>query len=562
MNIGPTATAPRPGSSLHGLRQHLQAGWPLALACLIPALVFVLQRDVSLNLEDEGFLWYGVQRVVAGEVPVRDFQSYDIGRYYWHAAWMWLTGSTGIMPLRAGSAALAALTVGLVVVLLRRARQHTAPLQAFSMALAVFCFSLWMVPYFKVADSFAALLLLAGLTKLLASPSPRGFFAYGVCLGVAGVIGINHGLYGVLALALALAWLLATGQSVLSMRLLGALVAGVGAGYAPMLVFMLAVPGFAHAFIDSIRILSEIGTTNLHIPMPSPWAVWHSDDARLTERVHESLMGAGLWAGLAFLGLCAWTMLRHGRLGARRLNPVFVAAVLTTLPYAHYFWSRANFMHFAVSVLPLLVAAWSLPAGGFVGSRRSRASGAPVGEPVGTPFGAVHGAALLLVTLASGLLAGPNHPLFQLVRPGTPLQTVTVAGETLRVRDHTAEQLQLLQQAAQTHAANGRAVYVVPYWPGAYAVLSRRSPTWENYKIFPSTLARQQRELERLIAADIGVALVLLHAADKRADLGFEQTQPEIARHLRRCMRSIESDEAARLDVLVFVSRNRPCDTP
>ena len=495
---------------------------PLVVALLLPIAALGLQGPLGLGFYDEGFIWYGAQRVLAGEVPLRDFQSYDVGRYHWSAAWMFLAGDDGILPFRMGNALLIASTLAIVVWLIRSVPGRSVALTL----LATATVWLWMAPDFRAADFFAPVVLVAGLSRLLETPSmPRRWAEYGVCYGLAAAIGINHALYGCIGLVLAVALLVGLDRTCPTRRCWLALGAGMAAGYGPVLLLHAAVPDFTAAFIDSMRILFEVRTTNLELPLPT--------------REPLALLFV---AAPAFWLVCAARIVRDrgGQRLRSRSGAVFAAAALLAVPYAHYALSRADVTHAVVSTLPLLVAAWTFP----------------FKQPMWGRIGV-----LVLVLGSASLL--PRQPAWAALA-GDKLESVVVGSTAMRVDPSVAMDLRLLKTLAERHAPDGRTFYAAPYWPGAYAVLERRAPHWEIFALFPARPERQRRELERLIEADIGFAVLSDWQVDGRVELGLARTHPILFDHVRNCLDRIPLPVSApSLDHLsAFVPTQRDCALP
>jgi hypothetical protein len=527
--------------------------WAVAIALALPLVAFWFIGHHGLNLQDEGFLWYGAQRVLAGELPLRDFQSYDVGRYFWSAGWMWLFGDDGIVAMRAGNAVLASITVAIAAVLM-----SMQPAPAWRILLAVPAFAVWMVPDFKVADSFAVMLMVAGLAGALGRVGARSCAWLGICLGVVSAIGINHALYGTIAVALALGLHYRQVRVLPSGSMLVAFVTGGVVGYSPVLACHLFASGFTAAFIDSIRMLFEAGTTNLPLPLPRLQALLQPSAGQdAASALRESLLALSGLAGGGFLVLAmrrVWKDWRPSNIGATAGNTagntagdaaagsaggaVFAAAVLVSIPYAHYTVSRFDVFHVALSILPILVAAWTWPG-------RQR-----------TGWGDV--------VLVAAVVAGTVLSLFEQraypVLRGWTAERVQVLGDTLYVEPHAADVLSLLRAQVDAHARDGRSFLAAPYWPGAYAVERRRAPVWEIYQLFPATEARQRREIVRLREADIGFSMYSLFRADARPDLGFESTHPLIVAYIDRCMKLLPpSPSTEGRDIRIHVAGDPGC---
>ncbi len=470
------------------------------------ALVFLWEGRTGFSLWDEGFLWYGAQRVMAGEVPIRDFISYDPGRYYWSAALMTVGGSNGIMALRVSLAIcqVLGLLVGLIVLLRSTEKQD----RLFWLVSAV-TLVLWMFPRHKLYDSSLSIALVAGLSLLVERPTRWRYFLAGALVGIAAVFGRNHGVYGAVGSLGVVAFLRikpAEGPRLLSD--IGAWSLGVLAGYLPCLLQIAVVPGFAPALWADVHRMIELKSTNLPLPVPWPW------------RVPIGQLGAmeaarGVAEGVFFVliavyGLLSVVWVIRQRLKREKVPPVLAASAFLAVPYAHFSYSRADASHLAQGMFPFLLGILALLAA----------------RPVRVKWSIG-----MLLCGASLMIALPQHPGWQC--HARQCVTADVAGSKLTFDPATARDIAMLNRLAEQFAPGNRSFIAVPFWPGAYAVLGRKAPIWEVYPLWPASPMLQQAEIERLNDANPGFAVILDEPLDGREELRYSNTHPMIDRYIR-----------------------------
>ena len=479
----------------------------LVLAAVVVFTLFLWQGNRGFSLADEGFLWYGTQRVMLGEVPIRDFMAYDPGRYYWSAALMSLWGDNGIMALRGAVAAFQAtgLFVGLLLVARAGKKQRFVYLILSAVTLVM-----WMFPRHKLFDISLSILLIGALAYLVQSPTPKRHFLAGVLVGLAAVFGRNHGMYGAAGSLGIMLWLsIKRAEGPRLMEAVALWAAGVVVGFMPVLLMALLVPGFATAFGESIRLLLEFGATNLALPVPWPWRV-DVASMPLGEAIRAILVGLFFVATLAFGTLSIVWVFRQ-RLQNRPVSPALVAASFLALPYAHYAYSRADVNHLAQGIFPLLVGCLVL-----AGAQPAR---------LNLPIAVALCTASLWVTYVF-------QPGWQ-CRTGAQCVNIEVSGRTLVVDRGTATEVGGLRELAARYAPNGQSFFVAPFWPGAYALLERRSPTWEIYALLPRSPAFQRGEIERLKTARPSLALLSDLPTDGRNELRFSSTHALIFQYIQ-----------------------------
>lgn len=484
----------------------------LALSITIVLASFLWQSHVGFHLGDEGFLWYGAQRVVAGEVPMRDFYAYDIGRYYFSAAFMGLLGDSGIIALRVASAVFQAIALFIGLALLARSvagRQRTAFLLLSAVTLAV-----WMPFQYRLYDSSLPLMLIGTLAWLAAHPSRQRYFVTGLIVGFAAVFGKNHGLYGALGSAGVMLYL--TLRQPEGIRLAKAALfwaSGVCAGYLPVLLFMVAVPGFADAFWETTRLYFATGSNslalNIALPVPWPWLAPFGK-APLDTVVRSVLAGTFFIAILVFgvFGI-AW-VIRRKFLG-QPASPALVASVFLALPYTHYAYSRADISHLIPGLPPLLIGTLALLA-----SQPPR---------IKWPLAGMFCAISLFVAL-------PAFPAWQCYSSQQCVEA-NLAGDNIQIDKGTASNLLVFDRLAGQFAPDGQSFLAAPFTPGIYAALQRKSPMWEIYALFPRSNEAQQAEIARIEAANIGFAVIHDLPLDGRDELRFRNTHPLIDQYIR-----------------------------
>jgi hypothetical protein len=482
------------------------------LAAAVSLTVFALQWRYGFLWSDEGWLWYISQRTALGDIPLRDFFSYDPGRYYWSALIFKLTGSSGLYQEILADYLFAILGIAGAYFVMMRAGMDKRWRIGILLLLGVMI----GFPRHKIYEQVLSLICFGAIAFVLQAPQRlKRWFVLGVAIGLAAFFGRNSGIFfGIAAIiTVILLSLRREGPSVAGAT--RALAGGILIGYSPMFIMMAAVPGFAPAFFESV-LLTPKWAWSLKIPFP-----WH---------VHVTgLHGSDVVQARAVSWLCLavpltyvaslWRAVRRTGF-PDRAEWLAVAASAAGAGFLVHAFYTADFFHIAEGVVPFVIAAGALSAHLWRDSR-------------GWSLTLFCGMALLVI---AGWL--PMEPLVQHLRaeahaPASVTQ-INISGRQLEVPAEQAEVMNTVATAFRDCNPHDGGFFVAPFYPGLYAFLNTRAPTWDTYYLWPRSDEIQQAEIEALQRNH--TSLILLNpgfALNGRESLELVRTNPKLVAYIR-----------------------------
>lgn len=501
------------------------------ITAVLLALSYLFWVRIGLSVADLGQLWYGTIQTALGEVPMRDFQSYDPGRYYWGALWFKILRSDGIMALRFSGLAFQFIGMVLGLSVLRRRVLKTW----WTLAAAGLVIWVWLGGH----ESVIILSAVYFAVLLTEQPSHRRHFIAGVFVGITAFFGRNHGLYCAVAFSalILFVWLRIDRRNLpirICLWLLGVLV-----GYLPMLVMIVLIPGFFHAVIEGIKFNFYVAR---RLPLPVPWP-WRPDYSRLSWDDSALAFVVGmLYVIVPISYVVGGIHLLTTRRGLQR-KTVLIACVFVGLAFLDYTFSRASIDYLAMTIWPALIGLLALPAAFDQRYKRVLTIGAWAFIIIVSRATVWRGgliAKALPLTVQANAVA--RHGDIDLAYQEHGFVRTNIRGDDLWIDMATAKTINEVKELVRQKVAPDEDILIAPYWPGFYPILRKKSPVWENYFLLPQPRMKQEEMINDLERKNVNWAIVEDPPLDGRDELRFSNTHAYMWQYLMENFERVDTD--------------------
>jgi hypothetical protein len=494
------------------LQRLLNASEALLLSAAVSLTVFSLQWRYGFNLGDEGWLWYISQRTALGDVPLRDFFSYDPGRYYWSAAVFKLTGSSGLYQQILANYLFAIIGLAAAYFVMVRAERARSWRIAILLLLGVVI----GFPRHKIYEQTLSLVAVATIAFLFDSPRRLNrWFLCGIVIGLAAFFGRNSGVFCLLAVVVAFVVLRIRGEAPPTGRAVGAVAAGTLLGYLPMILMIIGIDGFAEPFFQSVPLTPRWAWS---LKIPFPWHV-HLRGLGAIDRLQARAVAWLCVAVPLTYAVILWRSVRR-RAVLSSVEWLSVAASAAGAGFLLHAFYTADFFHIAEGVVPFVIAALALSSELWRGRARPTAL-------------AIFCATVFLI-LASWL---PMEPLAQHLKnqaqDGAERQ-ISIDRKSFYVPAEQADIMHTVAAAFLDCRPHNGGFFAAPYYPGLYAYLNTRASSWDTYFLWPRSDQTQQAEIEALQKNHTSIILLNPQfALNGRESLELVKTNPKLVEYIR-----------------------------
>ena len=458
------------------------------LAFCLVVISLLLQCNIGINVGDEGYLWYGTVQTLAGEVALRDFQSYDPGRYYWASFWMLFFGK-GIISLRLSLAIFQAIGLTLGLLALRRVIRSWSVLFIAGLILLM-----WMIPRHKLFESSLSMAGVYFAVRLIENPSFRQHFISGIFVGIAAFFGRNHGLYNFVAFAGLILFIRLRMEKTKLLKCGSIWLCGILLGYSPMLVMILTVPGFFEAFLIPFENMLRRGSTNMPSPVPWPWRCNDLQRSLVPWPWHHNYLQKSFLSTIILLCRSSFFLLLPlfhifaiassvlSKKEYLKRKTLLISSGLVGVMYMHHVFSRPDLPHLGQGIAPLLIGMLAVPFA-FNFTRKK-----------------IVCTILLTVLLTMTLLsAGMYSEYYQKTKekPGVFIKT-DAAGDELWLYRDVAQYFEAVKKINSELVPADEGFLIAQQWPVMYPVLQRKSPLRTIYFLHKESEDNQKKMIEQL----------------------------------------------------------------
>jgi hypothetical protein len=448
---------------------------------------------VDIDLGDEGYLVYGVSKLLDGEIPIRDFRAYDPGRYYWCGLFALIFGR-GFLAARIAMAAAMILALGALAALVLSATN--APVLTISTCTLAM---VWMRPRHKQIENLFVILSLLLLFKVSSNGGASDYLLLGATLGLSAFFGLNIAAYMLGASLL----VFIVFPDTLDFSNLMAFAIGGLLGCLPIFALMIRYQGYCGDYYQrKVSALIKRRSTNLKLPLAWIWA-----DGKTN--LNYQLRFLFTVMPMAFLaGLTLPFVFTAGDLEPP-LRLAFVASCVGIVAFYHTV-SRADLGHMFLPMLPFCVLIVVI---------------------MHVMFGPIAASLLLAtLTLVSVRLVWTHPfdvPVYLTQKQGlVPFNTAT---ECLFLPAASFQQMERLQNVINRWTLPGDPILSVPSHIGLCAMTMRSHAVYDTFPVYPSTAPIRKIMIDSLHQSRPKLMLIGTNAVDQRTELMFLTNYPEVS---------------------------------